>query len=174
MRGNSVSIKGNVTRDAEVRTTKSGNTIVEWGVAWNQRRKTQGGDWEDVPHYFDVKCWMTDRQQQALVPQIVKGASCAIVDAHLVYESWEKDGQKRSRVSVMVDDPFDGMLLRPPAASQAQPPAPQYAPMQQQAPAYAPPQQGYGQQQMPVTAPAVGASMYDEDIPFDGGHTYAN
>lgn len=168
MRGNSVSIKGNVTRDAEVRATQSGNTIVKWGVAWNRRRKNQAGEWEDEAHYFDVQCWMTDKQQGVVVPQIVKGATCAIIDGRLNFEHWEQDGQKRSRVTIMVDDPINGLLVRAPHPAQApQQQAPQYAPMQQQAPAYTAPQQGYGQQQTPAqAAPYVDASVYDEDIPF--------
>lgn len=111
MKGNTVSIKGNVTRDCEVRRTQSGRAVVSWGIAWNSSRKNQNGEWEDVPHYFDCQCWVTDRQLDMVEPSLVKGARCAIVDGHLEYQSWESQGQKRSRVVITVDDPIGGMLV---------------------------------------------------------------
>jgi single-strand DNA-binding protein len=118
MRGNSVSIKGNVTRDAEVRRTQSGNIVVSWGVAWNQSRKNrETGDYEDVPNFFDVQCWVTEKQLRFLEGSIVKGARCAIIDGHLVYKSWESEGQKRSKVLIAVDDPINGLLVQPPSGT---------------------------------------------------------
>ena len=67
MKGNSVSVKGNVTRDAEVRSTQGGRLVASWGIAWNSSRKTADG-WEDVPHYFDVECWMSDKQARLVQP----------------------------------------------------------------------------------------------------------
>jgi len=111
MKGNTVSIKGNVTRDCEVRSTSNGNTVVTWGIAWNKSRKTQDG-FEDVPHYFDCQCWVTERQLSMIKDSLVKGARCAIIDGHLEYQSWESQGQKRSKVVIVVDDPISGMLLQ--------------------------------------------------------------
>ena len=111
MRGNSVSLKGNITRDAEIRQTQSGNHVASWGIAWNKPRKVQDG-YEDVPHYFDVECWLTEKQLRVIVEKLVKGAACAIIDGHLEYQSWESNGQKRSKVVVIVDDPINGLLLQ--------------------------------------------------------------
>ena len=38
---NRVVISGNLTRDAELRTTQSGMSILDFGVAVNDRRKNQ-------------------------------------------------------------------------------------------------------------------------------------
>lgn len=116
MRGNTVSIRGNVTRDAEVRRTQGGSNAVKWGMAWNNRRKDQNDQWADVPHYFDVECWMTDAQLGNVAPHIVKGAGCCVVDGHLEYKSWQDEqGGKRSKVVIRVDDPISGLMLRAPA-----------------------------------------------------------
>lgn len=113
MKGNTVSIKGNVTRDAEIRSTSGGSTVITWGIAWNRSRKNQNtGEYEEVPNYFDCQCWVTDKQRSVIEGQIVKGARCAIIDGHLEYQSWEKDGQKRSKVVIQVDDPIGGMLVQ--------------------------------------------------------------
>lgn len=110
MRGNTVSIKGNVTRDMEVRRTKSGSNACSWGIAWNSRRRNQEGEYEDVPNFFDVECWASDKQL-AFLQGVKKGARCAIVDAHLEFQQWERDGQKRSKVLIRVDDPVGGLLV---------------------------------------------------------------
>ena len=110
MRGNHVSIKGNVTRDMQVKRTSSGANACSWGIAWNDRKKNQAGDWEDVPNYFDVDCFASDKQL-GFLNGIKKGARCAIIEGHLVYQSWEKDGQKRSRVVIRVDDPVGGLFV---------------------------------------------------------------
>ena len=114
MRGNSISIKGNITGAAEARAVSGGERIVaSFGLAWNERKR-DGHEWKDVPSYFDVKVWMSDRQAQGVVPQLVKGAQCAIIDGHIVQERWEaKDGSARSKVVVMVDDPYGGLMVSP-------------------------------------------------------------
>lgn len=142
MRGNTISIKGNITRDAEVRQAKSGRNVAQWGVCWNATRKAQDGSYEDVPHFFDVKCWVSDGQLRAIEPSLVKGATCAIVDGHLEMERWQdKDGNNRSKVMIVVDDPINGLHLSQRQAGTSS---------NRKAPDVVDDQQG----------------IYDEDIPF--------
>lgn len=181
MRGNSVSIKGNATRDAEVRTTQSGTQVVRFGLAWNHSKRNQDGTYTDVPNYFDCTAFCTDRQAQYVVPLLAKGARVAVVDGHLSYESWtDQQGNVRSKVGVIVDDPVNGLLVLPPQGAQApaqaptapaaqqMPAQPAYAPQQASQAAYAP--QGYQQQlpvcQQPQQVVQAPASIYDEEIPF--------
>lgn len=113
MKGNSVSICGNITRDAEIKELASGSVALSFGLAWNSSRKV-GDKWEDVPNFFDVKCYMTERQWGALQERcaFAKGSRVAIIDGHLAYRVWEKDGQKRSRVEIVVDDPLGGLVTQ--------------------------------------------------------------
>lgn len=126
MRGNTVSLKGNITRDAEIRRTQSGRIVASWGIAWNRSRKNQQGEYEDVPYYFDVECWLTDKQLRLLEPSLVKGARCAIIDGHLEYQTWESNGQKRSKVLVSVDDPVNGLLVSAATQTKKEQPASVY------------------------------------------------
>ena len=163
MRGNTVSIKGNVTKNAEVRRTQSGNTSVSFGLAWNQSRKNQQGGYDDVPHYFDVEMWASDRQLNYVQPLLVKGARCAIVDGHLEYQSWQDNqGNKRSRVVVRVDDPINGLLLQMPSNSQNGAHPNNYTQPQQNAAYMANQQQADNYQ----SSGYVDTSVYDADIPF--------
>lgn len=99
---NRVSISGNLTRDAELRQTQGGMAILNIGVAVNDRRKNQQtGEWEDVPNFVD--CVMFGSRAEKLAQYLAKGTKVAI-DGKLRYSSWEKDGARRSKLEVVVDD----------------------------------------------------------------------
>ena len=156
---NRVIISGNLTRDPELRQTQSGMPVLGLGVAVNDRRKNQTtGEWEDYPNFID--CTMFGSRAEALSRYLSKGTKVAI-EGKLRWSQWERDGQKRSKIEVIVDE-LEFMSSRnsgqdqghvaygaPAAAYGAMPAAPAYA-----APAPA------------QAAPAVDASIYDEDIPF--------
>lgn len=99
---NRVNISGNLTRDAELRQTQGGMAILSMGVAVNDRRKnTQTGEWEDVPNFVD--CVMFGSRAEKLAQYLAKGTKVAI-DGKLRYSSWEKDGARRSKLEVVVDE----------------------------------------------------------------------
>ena len=134
---NSVVISGNLTRDAQLTQTPSGTSVLSFGVAVNERRKNnQTGAWEDHPNFVD--CTMFGKRAEAIARFLNKGVKVC-VEGRLHYSSWERDGQKRSKVEVIAEE-----VMMPPRAQQAP---------RQQAP----------QQQMGV--PQF-TEVYDEDIPF--------
>lgn len=145
---NKVIISGNLTRDPELRATAGGMQVMSLGVAVNDRRKNQQtGEWEDYPNFVD--CTMFGTRAESLARFLSKGTKVAI-EGKLRWSQWERDGQKRSKLEVVVDD-LEFMSSRQ-----------QGAPMQQQ---YAPQQpQQYAPQ--PMAQPAQPASVYDEQIPF--------
>lgn len=101
---NKVMITGNLTRDAELRSTPSGTSILSLGVAVNDRRRNQQtGDWEDYANFID--CNMFGRRADALAPYLKKGTKVAI-EGRLHYSSWEdrNTGQRRSKVDVTIDE----------------------------------------------------------------------
>lgn len=99
---NIVTISGNLTRDPELR--QAGNTsILSFGVAVNDRRRNpQSGQWESVPNFVD--CIIFGTRADALAGLLHKGSKVAI-DGKLRYSSWEgKDGKKRSKLEVVVNE----------------------------------------------------------------------
>ena len=83
---NRVVISGNLTRDAELRQTQSGSSILAFGVAVNDRRKnSQTGEWEDYPNYID--CTMFGPRAEKLAQYLTKGLKVAI-EGKLRYSSW--------------------------------------------------------------------------------------
>ena len=99
---NRVMISGNLTRDTELRSTQSGTYMLGMGIAVNDRRKNQKtGEWEDWPNFVD--CTMFGTRAEKLQPYLTKGTKVA-VEGKLSYRSWEKDGQRRSKLEVIVDE----------------------------------------------------------------------
>ena len=99
---NRVNISGNLTRDPETRRTNGGMAILSFGVAVNDRAKNpQTGEWEDRPNFVD--CVMFGTRAEAVSRYLSKGSKVAI-DGKLRYSSWEKDGQRRSKLEVIVDE----------------------------------------------------------------------
>lgn len=99
---NRVNITGNLTRDPDLRHTSGGTAVLGIGVAVNDRRKNpQTGVWEDVPNFVD--CTMFGARAESVARFLSKGSKVAI-EGKLRYSSWEKDGQKRSKLEVVVDE----------------------------------------------------------------------
>ena len=160
---NRVIISGNLTRDSELRSTASGFPVLGFGVAVNDRRKNQQtGEWEDYPNFID--CTMFGARADSLHKYLTKGTKVAI-EGKLRWSQWERDGQKRSKIEVIVDE-LEFMSSRNSDA--------QYSSGQsygQQQGGYQPAQQHGGYQPaapVPQGAPDISASssVYDEDIPF--------
>ena len=98
---NRVIISGNLTRDPELRSTAGGMQVLSMGVAVNDRRKNQQtGEWADVPNFVD--CTMFGTRAESVSRYLSKGSKVSI-EGKLRYSSWEKDGQKRHKLEVVVD-----------------------------------------------------------------------
>lgn len=152
---NSVSISGNLTRSPELRTTQGGTSILAFGVAVNDRRRDpQSGEWKDYPNFID--CVVFGNRAEALQKFIDKGSK-VFVHGKLRWSQWEKDGQKRSKIEVIVDEVE--FLSGSKAQNQPQSQQPNNYTNQYQNGSYSTsqqPQNGYQQQDV----------YADSDIPF--------
>ena len=99
---NRVIISGNLTRDPELRRTQTGMAIMSFGVAVNDRRRNpQTGEWEDYANFVD--CTMFGNRAESLSNFLSKGTKVAI-EGKLRWSQWEREGQKRSKLEVIVDE----------------------------------------------------------------------
>ncbi len=101
---NKVIVTGNLTRDAELRTTPGGTSLANFGIAVNDRRHNMQTDqWEDYANFFD--CTIFGRRAEALVQYLTKGTKVAI-EGRLHFSSWEdkNTGQRRSKVDITVTE----------------------------------------------------------------------
>lgn len=94
---NKVIIAGNITRDIVLRYTPANTAVTDIGVAINERIK-KGDDWVDEPVFVDVTLW--GRTAEIANEYLEKG-SPVLIDGRLKFETWEADGQKRSKLKVV-------------------------------------------------------------------------
>lgn len=164
---NKVFLVGNLTRDPEVRQTASGMYVLGVGMAVNDRVKDGDGDWADRPNFVDLT--MFGSRAQAVSQHLHKGDKVA-VEGKLRYSSWERDGQKRSRLEVVVDEIEFMTAARQQADRQLQAAyQPQAAPYQPQARIQcpqAPQQAAYQPNAAPQAQQQMDTAYYGEDVPF--------
>lgn len=157
---NRVIISGRLTRDPELRQTAGGTPVLGMGVAVNDRRRNvQTGQWEDYTNFID--CTMFGARAESLSRILTKGMLVCI-EGRLRWSQWERDGQKRSKIEVIVDElelPSRGQGAQDGGVPQAYAPAPQQSYSSSYAPA---PQQQYA---APAAMPPAD-QIYDEEIPF--------
>ena len=158
---NVCTVSGNLGREAELRLAPNGTAVVTFSLAVNRRRKAQDGSYEDETNW--VPCVMFGKRGEALQQggYLPKGAKVAVT-GHLRESRWEKDGQRRSKLELFVDN-IVGMSQfgagRKPAT--AAPAAAAPTPVAPTAPPAQPEQQG-----LPMMPEPTVPSVYDEDVPF--------
>jgi single-strand DNA-binding protein len=94
---NRVILVGNLTRDVELKYTQGGTAVTEVGLAVNDRRKNQNGEWVEETTFVDVTLWA--RTAEVASEYLSKG-SPILIEGRLRLDSWETDGQKRSKLRV--------------------------------------------------------------------------
>ena len=95
---NDYKFTGNLTRDPELRYTQGGTAIAEVGVAINRSFKKHGSEeWEEKTSFVDVKAF--GKQAENMGQQLTKGMK-VLVEGYIEQDTWEKDGQKRSKLMV--------------------------------------------------------------------------
>lgn len=96
---NRVILLGNVTREIDLRYAGEKNTAVtDIGLAINDRRKDENGGWIEETTFTDVTLW--GRTAEVAAEYLGKG-SPVLIEGRLKLDTWEKDGQKRSRLKVV-------------------------------------------------------------------------
>jgi single-strand DNA-binding protein len=97
---NCVVLVGRLTRDAELKSIASGQSVCKFSIAVN-RRKKNGDQWEDEPNYFDVVLW--GRQGESLHQYLLKGKMVG-VEGELKQDRWQQDGQNRSKIEIVCNN----------------------------------------------------------------------
>ena len=97
---NRVILMGNLTRDIQLRYTPAGTPVTEVGLAVNDRRKGSNGEWIDETTFVEVTFW--GRTAEVAAEYLSKG-SPVFVEGRLKLDTWEKEGQKHSKLRVVCD-----------------------------------------------------------------------
>lgn len=94
---NRVILVGNLTRDVELKYTAGNTAVTEIGLAVNDRVK-KNNEWVDETTFVDITLW--GRTAEVAGEFLSKG-SPVLIEGRLKLDTWEKDGQKRSKLHVI-------------------------------------------------------------------------
>ena len=97
---NTVALVGRLVRNVEMRYSSNGSAIASISLAVNRRQKDQQGNWIDKASFFD--CTYFGKAAEAVSQYLTKGQQVSI-QGYLEQQSWESNGQKRSKVVVIVN-----------------------------------------------------------------------
>ena len=92
---NNIQLIGRLTRDPELRSTKSGKSVANMRLAVSRR------DREAAPVYIDVVAY--DGLADISAEHLAKGRQVAIT-GRLDYQEWEHEGSKRSKHEVIASE----------------------------------------------------------------------
>lgn len=94
---NQVIVMGRLTRDPETRTTPTGRSVTNFGLAVDR----QGQD--DQADFFDVTAW--EKTGELVSRYLSKGRRC-LVQGRLRQDSWEdkETGKRRNRIEIVATD----------------------------------------------------------------------
>lgn len=121
---NKAMLIGNLTRDPEIRTTPTGQTVASFSVATNYVWTDQSGQKRDKAEYHNVVAW---RRLAEIIGQYLKKGSKIYLEGRMQTRDWVgQDGVKRYRMEIIAENMI--MLDRAGAGNQLsrpeQPPMP--------------------------------------------------
>lgn len=93
-------ISGYVPKDAELTFSKAGFAFLNFSIPVKSQQKV-GERYEDRTDWIDVK--VLGKSAERLAKILLKGVF-VVVTGKLQQETWEKDGQKRSKVVLLADN----------------------------------------------------------------------
>jgi single-strand DNA-binding protein len=91
---NKLILAGNLTRDPEIRYQPSGKSVTTFGIACNEKYKTEKGEAKETVTFIDVIVWGKVGENCA---EYLKKGSPALVEGKLRQRRWEQDGRKHSK-----------------------------------------------------------------------------
>ena len=94
---NEVQLMGNLTRDPEFKVFESGSCVARFGLAINEKYKDADGNEQEDVCFVDVETW---NRQAEIVSEFCHKGKRVVVVGGLKLDTWEKDGEKRSKLKV--------------------------------------------------------------------------
>ena len=98
---NKVIIIGNLTRDPETRTTPSGQTVTNIGVATNRIYNDKNGQKQKQTEFHNIVLW---GKLAEIASQYLSKGKSVMVEGRLQTRSWDaQDGSKRYKTEIVAE-----------------------------------------------------------------------
>ena len=99
---NKTMLIGNLTRDPELRTIPSGQTVASFSIATNRSWNDNAGELQKAVEYTDIVAW---GKLAEIAGQILKKGRKTFVEGRLQTRNWDgQDGVKRYKTEVIASD----------------------------------------------------------------------
>ena len=99
---NKVLLMGNLTRDVQLKSVAGGQSVADLAIAVNRKFKLKDGTEKEEVTYVDCECW--GPRADVIAKYFSKGKPI-FIEGRLKLDSWDdKDGQKRSKMRVVIED----------------------------------------------------------------------
>ena len=99
---NKVFLMGRLTRDPELRYTKTGTAVCKFGMAINANFTGQDGQKKEKSTFVDVTVW---QRRGEVVAEYFKKGSPIFIEGRLELDQWETENkEKRSRLYVVAEN----------------------------------------------------------------------
>lgn len=102
MNFNKAFVLGNLTRDPELRTTPSGQSVCSFSIATNRFFKNQSGERQQTAEFHNVVAW---GRLAEVCSQYLKKGSLAFIEGRIQTRSWQDktSGEKRFRTEIVAE-----------------------------------------------------------------------
>lgn len=97
---NKVLLMGNLTRDIELKSIAGGQNVAKLGLAVNRKWTGPDGQLKEEVTFVDCEAW--GKTGENLAKYLSKGKP-VFIEGRLKLDMWEKDGQKHSKMKVVVE-----------------------------------------------------------------------
>ncbi len=101
MAHNYIMLIGRLGKDVDLRTGKNGGSVANISLATEHRFKDRDGEWQKKTEWH--KCVAFGKVADTLEKHLRKGSKVGF-QGRLQYNSWEKDGVKRTEAQVAISD----------------------------------------------------------------------
>ena len=106
---NHITLKGNLTRDPELKYITSGAAVVNFTVAVSRHFKRANGEKDKETTFIPCEAWEHHAEN---ISKLVGKGDPILIEGSLKNDTWEKDGEKRSSFKVRVFN-FDRLYRAP-------------------------------------------------------------
>ena len=91
---------GNLTRDPEIRYTKSGQAVASFSIAWNETYKDKDGNKQESVEYINITAW--GKLGEICGEYLQKGKQVYIEGKLKTDKYDDKDGNKKQSTKVVI------------------------------------------------------------------------
>ena len=99
---NKAFLLGNLTRDPEVRTTPSGQTVAAFGLATNRTWKDKMGQKQEKVEFHNIVLW---GRLAEIAAQYLKKGQNIFIEGRIENRSWTgPDGQKKYKTEIVAEN----------------------------------------------------------------------